>query len=67
VEWVSAAALDVDSSEKPDDGIHLIPVLLGEGRRLFNDLGSEHTELELVRTLEAPGLVHLHYLVGRRG
>jgi dihydrofolate reductase len=39
--------------------IHLIPVLLGEGRRLFEDLGPEHIELELSRVLEAPGVTHL--------
>src|ERR1700730_17493609 len=38
--------------------IHLVPVLLGEGRRLFDDLGPEHFELELVRALEAPGVMH---------
>jgi dihydrofolate reductase len=42
--------------------IHLIPVLLGEGRRLFGSL-SEHSELELTRILDAPGVTHLHYRV----
>jgi dihydrofolate reductase len=32
--------------------IHLIPVLLGQGRRLFDHLGPEHIELELTRVLE---------------
>lgn len=41
--------------------IHLVPVLLGEGRRLFESLGFEHIELLLTRALEAPGVVHLHY------
>jgi dihydrofolate reductase len=31
--------------------IHLIPVLLGEGRRLFDGLGPEHSELERTRVL----------------
>jgi len=43
--------------------IHLVPVLLGEGRRLFEELGLEHTELDLVRTLEAPDVLHLRYRV----
>jgi dihydrofolate reductase/uncharacterized protein YndB with AHSA1/START domain len=43
--------------------IHLIPVLLGEGRRLFDHLGAAHTELELTRVLDAPGVTHLHYRV----
>jgi dihydrofolate reductase len=43
--------------------LHLIPVLLGEGRRLFEGLGPDHIELELVRTLEAPGVTHQRYRV----
>jgi hypothetical protein len=43
-----------------------MPVLLGEGRRLFEGLPPEHIELDLVRTLPAPGVLHLRYEV-RRG
>jgi dihydrofolate reductase len=43
--------------------IHLVPVLLGEGRRLFEHLGADHIELELTRVLEAPGVTHLRYRV----
>jgi dihydrofolate reductase len=46
--------------------IHLVPVLLGEGRRLFENLGPEHTELERTRVLEGEdGMTHLHYRVRR--
>ena len=43
--------------------IQLRPVLLGQGRRLFDNLPPEHIELDLVRTLEAPGTLHLRYEV----
>ncbi|MEV6772104.1 dihydrofolate reductase family protein [Nocardia sp. NPDC051030] len=43
--------------------IQLRPVLLGQGRRLFDGLPPEHTELDLVRTLEDPGVLHLRYVV----
>jgi dihydrofolate reductase len=43
--------------------IHLIPVLLGEGRRLFEHLGADHIELEPIRVIEAPGVTHLRYRV----
>lgn len=43
--------------------IHLIPVLLGEGRRLFEHLGAEHVELEPIRVLDAPGATHIRYRV----
>ena len=45
--------------------IHQIPVLLGRGRRLFDDLGPEHIELELTRVVDAPGVTHLRYRVHR--
>ena len=45
--------------------IQLMPVLLGQGRLLFDNLGPEHIELELVRTLEAPKVLHLRYEVRR--
>lgn len=43
--------------------IHLIPVVLGDGRRLF---GTERFEVELRRVLEAPGVTHLRYRVASR-
>jgi len=43
--------------------IHLVPVLLGGGRRLFDSLGPGHIELALIRALEAPGVMHLRYRV----
>jgi dihydrofolate reductase len=46
--------------------IHLVPVLLGGGRRLFDSLGPGHIELELVRRLEARDVTHLRYLVRTR-
>ena len=46
--------------------LHLIPVLLGQGRRLFEDLPPDHIELELLRALDAPGVLHLRYRVRHR-
>ena len=43
--------------------IQLRPVLLGQGRRLFDGLPPEHIELDLVRTLEAADTLHLRYEV----
>jgi dihydrofolate reductase len=47
--------------------IQLMPVLLGEGRRLFEHLRPEHIELELTRVLEAPGVTHLRYRQAQTG
>ena len=46
--------------------IHLVPVLLGAGRRLFEHLGSAQRELERLRVLEGEGgVTHLRYRVRR--
>jgi dihydrofolate reductase len=46
--------------------ITVIPVLLGQGRRLFDNLSAEHIELERTRVLEGEGgVTHLHYRVRR--
>jgi len=47
--------------------LHVIPVLFGTGRRLFEGLGPEHIELQRTRVLEGEGgVTHLHYRVRRR-
>ena len=46
--------------------IHLVPILFGEGRRLFDHLGFEIRELERVRVLEGEaGVTHLRYRLKR--
>jgi len=45
--------------------LHVIPVLLGQGRRLFDHLGPEHIELEPTRVLEGDGATHMHYQVSQ--
>ena len=47
--------------------LHLIPVLLGQGRRLFDAMPPDHIELELLRELDAPGVLHLRYRVEQAG
>lgn len=43
--------------------IHVAPVLLGGGVRLFGDLGTEGIKLESTRVIESPGVTHLMYRV----
>jgi dihydrofolate reductase len=45
--------------------IHVVPVLLGAGARLFDNLGGTAIELECTRAVEAPGVSHLTYRVGK--
>lgn len=43
--------------------IHLAPVLLGDGVRLFDRVGKEHIELESASVIESPKVTHLGYRV----
>jgi dihydrofolate reductase len=45
--------------------IHLVQVLLGGGRRLFDSLGPDRIELDRVRVLEARDATHIRYRVRR--
>jgi dihydrofolate reductase len=42
--------------------LHIVPVLLGGGARLFEGLGGE-VRLEQIRAVEAPGVTHVKYRV----
>jgi dihydrofolate reductase len=43
--------------------IHLAPVLLGEGVRLFEGIDPETVELERTRVIDSPRVTHLRYRV----
>jgi dihydrofolate reductase len=46
--------------------LHVVPVLFGQGRRLFEGLPAEQIELERTRILEGEnGITHMHYRVRR--
>ncbi len=45
--------------------IHVIPVLFGDGTRLFEDLGDRRIELKRTRTLDTPGATHFRFEVVR--
>ncbi|WP_156254159.1 dihydrofolate reductase family protein [Pseudactinotalea terrae] len=46
--------------------LHVVPVLLGQGRRLFDDLPAAQVELELVRAQPGREALHVRYRV-RKG
>ena len=52
-EYLAAGLLDVLE-------LHVVPLLLGGGARLFDDVGPA-VKLEQVRAVEAPGVTHLKY------
>ena len=41
--------------------LHVVPMLIGAGERLFVDLGDKQPRLELIRTVAAPDVTHLKY------
>lgn len=43
--------------------LNIVPVLLGGGRRLFDNLAEADVALEQVRAIEAPGVTHIRYRV----
>jgi dihydrofolate reductase len=44
--------------------LHVVPVLLGDGVRLFEDhLGTDQVELECTRVIQSPAVTHLRYRV----
>jgi dihydrofolate reductase len=45
--------------------IHLVPVLLGEGIRLFERMGTAPVELEQTWVRESPGVTHLRFRLFR--
>jgi dihydrofolate reductase len=50
------------------DEVHVdvVPVLLGGGVRLFDNLGPEHIELERTEVIEAPDVTHMTFRVVRK-
>jgi dihydrofolate reductase len=41
--------------------LHIVPILLGDGERLFQNVGT--LKLEQVRAIDAPGVTHIKYRV----
>ncbi|HEY2221709.1 dihydrofolate reductase family protein [Actinomycetospora sp.] len=63
----SAAQACLRAGVLDEMSLQVVPVLLGQGRRLFDDLPPELVELELVHSLDGPGMVHLRYRVRSAG
>jgi hypothetical protein len=50
-----------ESTRIVEESLHVVPVLLGDGARIFDNLGDAEVQLEQVRAVEAPGVTHLKY------
>jgi dihydrofolate reductase len=55
-QFISAGLLD-------EIQVHLVPILLGDGVRLFDQLDPEHTQMETTRVIDSPGVTHLRFRV----
>jgi dihydrofolate reductase len=60
---ITQLALAADALDEIE--LHVIPVIFGQGRRLFDGLAAEQIELERTRILEGNGVTHMHYRVQR--
>ena len=66
VHGAGTAQLALSAGVLDEIELHVIPVLFGQGRRLFEGLAPEQIELERTRILEGEkGVTHLHYRVQR--
>jgi dihydrofolate reductase len=63
VHGAGAAQSLLEAGQLDELEIHLVPVLLGGGRRLFGTREGDHIELDLVRHLDGRGVTHLRYRV----
>jgi len=45
--------------------IQLVPVLLGRGTRLFENIGTDHVELHRTRLIGTPSVTHLGFDIGQ--
>jgi dihydrofolate reductase len=65
VHGVGAAQAALSAGVLDEVQLHLVPTILGEGRRLFEGIGPEPHEFELIRLVDGPGVTHLRYRVLR--
>ncbi|NED96603.1 dihydrofolate reductase [Phytoactinopolyspora alkaliphila] len=55
-QFVSAGLVD-------EIGIHLVPVVFGEGLRLLDHMGDGHIQLEVANVVSTPSATHLRYRI----
>jgi dihydrofolate reductase len=47
--------------------LHVVPIFLGAGSRLLDNLANANVRLEQLRAIEAPGVTHLKYRISPQG
>jgi dihydrofolate reductase len=63
VHGAGAAHSFLEAGQLDEVELHVVPVLLGAGRRLFEPREGEPIELELVRTIQGRDATHVRYRV----
>jgi dihydrofolate reductase len=64
VHGIGTARLALAAGVLDELELHVVPVLFGQGRRLFDERDAEQIELERTRVLEGEGgVTHVHYRV----
>jgi dihydrofolate reductase len=57
----------LDAGQVDEIVVSLVPILLGGGARLFENLGEPLPRLDQVAAVEAPGVTHIRYAPARHG
>ena len=66
VHGAGIAQLAITAGVLDEIELHVVPVLFGQGRRLFEGLAAEQVEVQRTRILEGEaGVTHMHYHVQR--
>jgi len=66
VHGAAVAQLALQAGVLDEMELHVVPVLFGQGRRLFDNLDPDQIELDRTRILEGEGgVTHMHYRVRR--
>lgn len=63
VHGVGAAQAALAAGVLDEVQLHVVPTVLGAGRRLFEGIGPEPHDFELIRLVEGRGVIHLRYRV----
>jgi dihydrofolate reductase len=63
VHGVGVAAAALAAGVLDEIQLHLVPIVLGEGRRLFEGIGAGLHEFDLIENVDGVGVTHLRYRV----
>jgi dihydrofolate reductase len=61
IDGVNVAQKTISARQLDEIRLHLVPLLLGEGIRLFEQSSEEPIELEIIRVMQDPGVAYIWF------